>query len=379
MMFRNIIFLSNKPPEGVNVKMSLSLRVNCKTALLTPTSMGVRLTPVNGQPMHCATQLNIQVTSAESNVVSVASYLGLPVKVLTAFVKDSPIATMIKDNLASRHIAYEGPERDQGDPWGYRHQFNLADSGCGSRGPRVHNDRAGEVGRTLNVKDFDLERIFGAEGVQIVHLSGLIAALSPETSQFCLALARTARKHGTRISFDLNYRASFWKGRETELAAAFAEIASLSDILVGNEEDFQLCLGLEGPEAGGKDLAAKMDSFKAMIRTVRDTYSNASVFATTLREVVSANCHQWGALMLEGENWHVAEPREIGVLDRIGGGDGFVGGMLYGILRGWSPEKWLQFGWASGALATTLLTDYGQPADEDQVWSIWKGNARVKR
>jgi 2-dehydro-3-deoxygluconokinase len=286
---------------------------------------------------------------------------------------------MIKDNLASRHIAYEGPERDQGDPWGYRHQFNLADSGCGSRGPRVHNDRAGEVGRTLSVKDFDLERIFGAECVQIVHLSGLIAALSPETSQFCLELARTARKHGTRISFDLNYRASFWKGREAELAAAFAEIASLSDILVGNEEDFQLCLGLEGPEAGGKDLAAKMDSFKAMIRTVRDTYSNASVFATTLREVVSANCHQWGALMLEGENWHVAEPREIGVLDRIGGGDGFVGGMLYGILRGWAPEKWLQFGWASGALATTLLTDYGQPADEEQVWSIWKGNARVKR
>jgi len=359
--------------------MSLTLREHCKTALLTPTSMGVRLTPVNGQPMHCATQLNIQVTSAESNVVSVASYLGLPVKVLTAFVKDSPIATMIKDNLASRHISYEGPERDQGDPWGYRHQFNLADSGCGSRGPRVHNDRAGEVGRTLNVKDFDLDRIFGSEGVQIVHLSGLIAALSSETSQFCLALARKARQHGTRISFDLNYRASFWKGREKELASAFAEIASLSDILVGNEEDFQLCLGLEGPEAGGKDLAAKMDSFKSMIRTVRDSYSNASVFATTLREVVSANCHQWGALMLEGENWHVAEPREIGVLDRIGGGDGFVGGMLYGILRGWSPEKWLQFGWASGALATTLLTDYAQPADEDQVWSIWKGNARVKR
>jgi len=136
---------------------------------------------------------------------------------------------------------------------------------------------------------------------------------------------------------------------------------------------------MPAPAAGGKDLAAKMDSFKSMIRTVRDSYSNASVFATTLREVVSANCHQWGALMLEGENWHVAEPREIGVLDRIGGGDGFVGGMLYGILRGWSPEKWLQFGWASGALATTLLTDYAQPADEDQVWSIWKGNARVKR
>jgi len=359
--------------------MSISLRKNCQTALLTPTSMGIRLTPANGQPMHCATQLNVQVTSAESNVVSVASYLGLPVKILTAFVKGSPISTMIKDNLASRHITVEGPELDQGGPWGYRHQFNLADSGCGSRGPRVHNDRAGEVGRTLNVKDFDLERIFEKEGVQIVHLSGLIAALSPETSEFCLNIARTARQYGTLISFDLNYRASFWKGRQKELEAAFAEIASLSDILVGNEEDFQLCLRLPGPEAGGKDLAAKMDSFKDMIRTVRATYANASVFATTLREVASANTHNWGALMLEGDNWHMVEPREIGVLDRIGGGDGFVGGMLYGILRQWAPEKWLQFGWAAGALATTLLTDYAQPADEEQVWSIWEGNARVKR
>ncbi len=359
--------------------MSITLRDHCKTALLTPTSMGVRLTPVNGQPMHCATHLDIQVTSAESNVASIASSLGLPVKVLTAFVKDSPISTLIKSNLASRHISVEGPERDQGGPWGFRHQFNLADSGCGARGPRVHNDRAGEVGRTLNASDFDLDRLFGDEGVQLVHLSGLIAALSPDTGTFCLDIARTARKYGTRISFDLNHRASFWEGRETELHRVFTEIAGLSDILVGNEEDFQLCLGIRGPEAGGQDLSGKMDSFKGMIETVRESYSNASVFATTLREVVNANLHRWGALMLENENWHRVEPREIGVLDRIGGGDGFVGGMLYGILKKWSPEKWIQFGWATGALATTLLTDYALPADENQVWSIWKGNARVQR
>ncbi|MCA1809342.1 MAG: PfkB family carbohydrate kinase, partial [Lentisphaerae bacterium] len=186
-------------------------------------------------------------------------------------------------------------------------------------------------------------------------------------------------KHGTRISFDLNYRASFWKGREKELAKIFAEIAGVADILVGNEEDFQLCLGIEGPEAGGKDIAAKIESFKGMINRVKQAYPNASVFATTLREVVSANQHLWGAIMAEGENWHVVEPRPINVLDRIGGGDGYVGGMLYAVLKGWEPEKWVQFGWASGALATTLMTDYGQPADEEQVWSIWEGNARVRR
>jgi 2-dehydro-3-deoxygluconokinase len=357
----------------------MELRKDFTYSLVVPTSMGIRITPENGQPVHCSRNFKLQVTSAETNVASVSSYLGLPVKVLTTFVKDSPIATLIKNDLASRHMSYEGKEVDQGGPWGYRHQINIADSGYGTRGPRVYNDRAGEVGRTLNAKDFDLDRIFGKEGVQIVHLSGLIAALSPDTGKFCLEIARAAKKYGTRISFDLNYRASFWKGREKELREIFTEIAGMADILVGNEEDFQLCFGIEGPEAGGKDLAGKIESFKGMINTVKKTFPNASVFATTLRQVISANSHLWGAIMREGENWHIVEPREITVLDRIGGGDGFVGGMLYAILRGWEPEKWVQFGWANGALTTTLYTDYSIPADEEQIWSIWNGNARVKR
>jgi len=359
--------------------MSIELRKEAAYALLVPTSMGVRLTGECGQPIHCSKTLTMQATSAESNVASISSYLGLPVKVLTTFVQESPIARFIQDDLASRHIDYEGPEVEQGGPWGYRHQFNLADSGCGVRGPRVQNDRAGEVGRTLNVKDFDLARIFGQQGVRIVHLSGLIGALSPETSQFCLEIARVAKKHGTRISFDLNYRESFWLGRKAELREIFREIAGLADILVGNEEDFQLCLGIEGPAAGGAELAEKIENFKGMINRARQAYPNASVFATTLRQVVSANRHRWGAILAAGENWHIAQPREIDVLDRIGGGDGFVGGMLYAILKGWESEQWLQFGWATGALATTMLTDYGHPADEAQVWSIWEGNARVQR
>ena len=359
--------------------MSIELKNNCKYSLLVPTSMGVRITPLNGQPVHSSKTFEMQATSAETNVASISSFLGLPVKVLTTFVKDSPIAQFIKSDLKSRFMDFEGPDVPQGGPWGYRHQFNIADSGYGSRGPRVQNDRAGEVGRTLNVKDFDLDRIFGQEGVQIVHLSGLIAALSKETTTFCLEIARAAKKYGTKISFDLNFRASFWIGREKELAESFAEIASVSDILIGNEEDFQLCLGIEGPEAGGSGIQGKIDGFKGMIERVKLSYPNASVFATTLREVVSTNEHLWGAIMLENNSWQVIEPRKITVLDRIGGGDGFVGGLLYAILRGWDSEKWPQFGWATGALATTFLTDYAQPADEDMVWSIWKGNARVKR
>ena len=133
--------------------MKIELKKNCKYALVVPTSMGIRITPPTGQPVHSASLMIMQATSAETNVASVASFLGLPVKVLTTFVKGSPIAQVIKDNLKSRHMDYEGVEVPQGGPWGYRHQFNIADSGYGSRGPRVHNDRAGEVGRTLSVKD----------------------------------------------------------------------------------------------------------------------------------------------------------------------------------------------------------------------------------
>ena len=348
-------------------------------ALVVPTSMGVRITPINRQPVHISHEFYMQATSAETNVATVSASLGLPVKVLTTFVEGSPIAQFIKNDLRSRGMEYEGKEVPQGDPWGYRHQFNIADSGFGLRGPRVQNDRAGEVGRTLKVEDFDLERIFGQEGVEILHLSGLIAALSPETSRFCVELARAAKTYGTKISFDLNHRASFWKGREEELHAAFHEIASLSDILIGNEEDFQLCLKVKGPEAGGKDLSGKIESFKEMILRVQEQYPNATTFATTLRQVINANEHLWGAILLRDGQWHVAEPRPIQVMDRIGGGDGFVGGLLYGILKDWKAEDCLHFGWATGVMAATMLNDYAQPADEEQVWAVWSGNARVKR
>ncbi len=359
--------------------MNLNLRTNCRYAIACPTSMGVRITPDNRMAVHNSNHFYMQATSAESNVLNVASSLGHECLVLTKFVKGSPIARFIQDDLRSRNIAYEGVEVDQGGPWGYRHQFNIADSGFGLRAPRVWNDRAGEVGRTLSIEEFDIDRIFGQEGVGILHISGLIAAMSEETTRFCLAIARAAKAHGTLVSFDLNHRATFWKGREEELRAAFHEIASGADVLVGNEEDFQLCLGFVGPEAGGKDLSAKIGSFQAMIGQVKEKYPNAKVYGTTLRQVISANEHLWGALLLAGDTWCVEEPRPIPVMDRIGGGDGFTGGLLYGLSQGWEPEKCLQFGWASGVLAASSLNDYAEPADEKQIWDIYAGNARVQR
>lgn len=357
----------------------MKLRENCKYALACPTSMGLRITPENRMSVHNSNRFYLQATSAESNVLNVASSLGNECLVLTRFVEDSPMAAFIKAQLRARNIRYEGPDIPQGGPWGYRHQFNIADSGFGLRAARVWNDRAGEVGRTLCAEDYDIERIFGREGVAILHISGLIAAMSEETTDCCLKLARAAKQYGTLVSFDLNYRATFWKGREEELKQAFHEIASCADILVGNEEDFQLCLGFKGPEAGGKGLSDKIESFKAMITEVRAKYSNASVYATTLREVLSANLNLWGAIMWANGEWFVEEPRQIDILDRIGGGDGFTGGLLYGILKDWEPSKWVQFGWATGALAASSLNDYAEPADEKQVWAMYAGNARVQR
>lgn len=357
----------------------MKLRESCQYALVVPSSVGVRLTPINAEPVHTSRLFMLQATSAETNVASVISYLGLRAKVLTALVKGSPIAKFIYEDMRSRGLEIEAKEVEQGGPWGYRHQFNIADMGFGPRGPRVWNDRAGEVGRILQASDFDLERIFGKEGVQIVHMSGLFAALSPQTAQFCLEIAKIAHKYGTKISFDLNYRASFWKGREQELRKVFTEIATVSDILIGNEEDFQLCLGLAGPAAGGKDIVGQIGRFKEMIENANKQFPHTQVFATTLREVKNANLHLWGAIMKAEDRWYEIEPREIWVVDRIGGGDGFVGGLLYGILKGWEPEKWLQFGWATGAFVVTLITDYAHPADEQQIWAIWEGQARVQR
>lgn len=118
-----------------------------------------------------------------------------------------------------------------------------------------------------------------------------------------------------------------------------------------------------------------------MTDAVKAAFPGAKLVATTLREVVDAGSHLWGAVLkdFDADKLYTAEPRKITVLDRIGGGDGFVGGLLYGLLRGWDCELALQFGWATGAMATTFYTDYAQPVDEEQVWSVWGGNARVKR
>ena len=150
--------------------MELQIKKNARYALACVTSMGVRITSADRMAVHNSNQFTMQATSAETNVLNVASSLGRPCLAMTKFVEGSPVAAFIKAQLRARNIAFEGLDLPQGGPWGYRHQFNIADSGFGLRAPRVWNDRAGEVGRMIRPEDFDLERIFDTEGVGILHL-----------------------------------------------------------------------------------------------------------------------------------------------------------------------------------------------------------------
>lgn len=357
----------------------MNIKTDCKYMVASPTSMGVRIVPTERMQIQSSDLFYIKATSAETNVLNVSSSLDCKTLAITKFVEGSPIASIIKKELRSRNIEYTDVNVPQEGPWGYRHQFNIADSGFGLRASTVWNDRTGEVGRTLSIEDYDLNQIFANDGVGILHISGLIAALSENTGKLCLELAEVAKQNGTLVSFDLNYRATFWKNREDELRDIFTRIASKADILLGNEEDFQLCLGLKGPEAGGKDLASNISNFKEMIKSASDSYPNAKVFATTLREVCSANLNLWGAILYMDGEWFVEEPRPIDILDRIGGGDGFTGGLLYGIGKGYDGQKCLELGWASGVMACGSLNDFADPVSEKQLFDIYKGNARVKR
>ena len=169
------------------------LKTDAKYDLVSVSSMGVRITPANRQPVHTSYLYEMQATSAETNVLNISAALGKNTLVLTRFVEDNPIAAFIRSELRKRNISYLAKEIPAGGPWGYRHQFNIADSGYGMRGPIVTNDRAGEVGRTISPEDFDLEQIFVRDGARILHISGLIAAMSEQTGKTCVELARYAK------------------------------------------------------------------------------------------------------------------------------------------------------------------------------------------
>ena len=254
-----------------------------------------------------------------------------------------------------------------------------SDRGYGVRPPVVFYNRSNEAGALLKPGDFDWKQIFGA-GVRWFHSGGLFASLSTTTSELIIEAMQAAKSHGAVVSFDLNYREKLWRasGDPARARDVFGRIAEHVDVLVGNEEDLQQGLGIEGADVAA---TSKLDPrvFIDMIGRVIKRYPNVKVVATTLREVHSTNRHTWGAVAwIEGKPF-VTPMCDLDVYDRVGGGDGFASGLFYGLLTGESPEECVKLGWAHGALTTTFPGDTTM-ATLPQVRAFAKGgSARIQR
>ena len=330
-------------------------------------------------PFRKARTLEIHVSGGEYNVAAnLADCFGLKTGVATAMVNYG-IGELVQGRVREMGVTpfYKMFEHD-----GVRGP-NIAtvysDRGQGVRPPVVFYNRANEAGALLKPGDFDWAGIF-AKGVKWFHSGGIFAALSNTTSEVIIEGMKAAKAAGAITSFDLNYRAKLWAsvGGPAKGVETIRKIVEHVDTLVGNEEDLQMGLGLEGQDVHSK---SKLDpeSFFQMIEQVRKNHPNVKCVATTLREVQSTNRHRWAAVLhLDGQNY-VSPTMELDVIDRIGGGDGFAAGLIYGLLAGKSPEEALKLGWAHGALLTTFPGDTTM-AKLAEVESLAKGgSARVQR
>ena len=254
-----------------------------------------------------------------------------------------------------------------------------SDRGYGVRAPVVFYNRANEAAAQLKLGDFDWNAIL-SHGVRWLHSGGIFASLSETTGEVIIEAMKAAKAAGTVTSFDLNYRAKLWSiwGGEARAQSVIGQIVENVDVLVGNEEDLQLGLGVPGPEVAAR---SKLDpgAFFGMIGKVVNKFPNVKIVATTLREVHATNHHSWGAVAWIDGKTYVSPTCELNIYDRVGGGDGFAAGFFYGLLSGESEQDAVNLGWAHGALLTTFPGDTTM-ATLDQVKAFAKGgSARIQR
>jgi 2-dehydro-3-deoxygluconokinase len=254
-----------------------------------------------------------------------------------------------------------------------------SDRGQGMRAPVVFYNRSNEAAAQLKPGDFDWQHIFSG-GVRWFHSGGIFAALSKTTPELIIEGMEAARQAGAIVSLDLNYRAKLWNilGGHERALEVIGRIVKNVDVLIGNEEDLQLGLGIPGPEVAA---TSKLDpsTFFGMIDRVREQHPQIKVVATTLREVHSTNRHSWGAVAWIDGKTYVSPTCELDVVDRVGGGDGFAAGLIFGMLSGEEPEECVRLGWAHGALLTTFPGDTTM-ATVEQVRALAKGGtARIQR
>jgi 2-dehydro-3-deoxygluconokinase len=360
---------------------SLSIRQDaCALDFLSLGALVHRLDP-GLVPFRKARSFDIHVSGGEYNVAAgLSDCFGLRTGIATAMVNYG-IGELVQARVRETGVTpfYKHFEHD-----GVRGP-NIAtvysDRGQGVRAPVVFYNRANEAGAMLKPGDFDWAKIM-AGGVRWFHSGGIFAALSPTTSEVIIEGMKAAKAQGAIVSFDLNFRAKLWKsvGGEEKAVQTLRKIVEHVDCLVGNEEDLQKGLGIKGPEVTTKS-ESKLDPsvFVGMIQEAVKVFPNIKMVATTLREVHSTNRHDWGAVLwLDGKHY-VSPTCHLDVIDRIGGGDGFAGGVIYGLLTGRSPDEALRLGWAHGALLTTYHGDVSMATLAEVEAFAMGGTARVQR
>ena len=330
-------------------------------------------------PFHKAQTCQIHVSGGEFNAAAnLSDCFRMRTAMATAIV-DYPIGDLIAERVQAMGVKPFYKRFVHDGARGPNMAAVYSDRGYGVRPPVVFYNRSNEAGALLKPGDFDWKQIFGA-GVRWFHSGGLFASLSTTTSELIIEAMQAAKSHGAVVSFDLNYREKLWRasGDPARARDVFGRIAEHVDVLVGNEEDLQQWLGIEGADVAA---TSKLDPrvFIDMIGRVIKRYPNVKVVATTLREVHSTNRHTWGAVAwIEGKPF-VTPMCDLDVYDRVGGGDGFASGLFYGLLTGESPEECVKLGWAHGALTTTFPGDTTM-ATLPQVRAFAKGgSARIQR
>ena len=330
-------------------------------------------------PFRKATSCAIHVSGGEFNVAAnLSDCFRLNTGIVSAMV-DYPIGDLIAERVRAMGVRPFFKRFAHNGVTGPNMATVYSDRGQGVRAPVVFYNRCNEAAAQLKPGDFDWKEIF-AGGARWFHSGGIFAALSETTAELIIEGMKAAKAAGAVTSFDLNFREKLWKisGGEKRAVSVIRRIVENVDVLVGNEEDLQKGLGITGQDVHAK---SKLDpsAFFGMIDKVVKQQPNVKVVATTLREVHSTNRHSWSAVAWINGKTHVAPTCELDVLDRIGGGDGFASGFIYGLLAGESPEESVKLGWAHGALLTTFPGDTTMSTVE-QVRAFAKGgSARVQR
>ena len=329
-------------------------------------------------PFRKATECKIHVSGGEFNcAANLSDCFHLNTGIATAMV-DYPIGDLIAERVKAMGVKPFYKKFKHNGVNGPNMATVYSDQGYGVRAPVVFYNRSNEAAAQLKPGDFNWDEIFA--GVRWFHSGGIFASLSETTGELIVEAMKAAKAHGVVTSFDLNYRAKLWNiwGGQDRAQSVVRRIVENVDVLVGNEEDLQLGLGMPGPEISSK---SKLDpsAFFGMIDNVVAKFPKVKIVATTLREVHSTNHHSWGAVAWMDGKTYVSPTCELNIYDRVGGGDGFASGFFYGLLSGESEQEAVNLGWAHGALLTSFPGDTTM-ATVDQVRAFAKGgSARIQR